>query len=253
MKMIEREQYKKKIKLHKALGAEEFQKVVFKVEQIKFKVLKKVCPNFIKYFDKYCDRYRNKLLRKATSDKDVKEVNRYINFLKMDMRREFNSEQNRNYHMKKEASTDIYKYLVWNKDVHKSSLVKDLVLIPITTAGSIFITPWLTPLLAYEMLSAFINFECINIQNYNICRYKLIEDKLKEREERKIQASIEEYGDVAEILDKKIETSDKLPSMNEIIDSLETKEQAEKLRKIIIQQLQEKNIDKSKLLIRGNK
>jgi hypothetical protein len=252
MERIEREQYKKKIKLYENLGALDFQKVVFAVERLKFKILKKVSPNFITHYDKYCDKLRKKLIKDAKTEEDIRSVNSYINHIKLEMRREFNNEQNKNYHINSNDSTEIIKYLNYNKEVHQSSLVKDLILIPITTVGTIFITPWLTPLLAYEILSAFIDFECINIQNYNICRYKLIEDKLKQREERKIKETIEEYGDVAEIVTEKIETSEKLPSMNEIIDGLETKEQLDKLRKLITKELERKNTDKSKLYVRGN-
>lgn len=252
MESIEREEYKKRMNLYKKLGAEDFQKVVFEVERIKFKLLKKLCPNFIKHYDKYCDGLRNKMIKKAKSEKDIQDVNRCINFYKLEMRREFNKEQNRNYHMNPNDSNEILKYLNWNKEVHQTGLAKDLVLIPLVTAGSIFITPWLTPLLAYELFSAFINFECINIQNYNICRYKLLEDKIKVRQERKVKATMEEYGDVAKIISNKIDTCEKLPSMVEIIESLEDKEQAEKLKRLVLREYKQRQEIKEKQLVRGN-
>lgn len=253
MDIIEIQAYKKKMKTCEQLGAVDFQKVVFEVERIKFKLIKKICPNFIKYYDKYCDNLRNKLVDGVHDTKKIKEINSYINFIKLEMRKELNTEKNRNYHINKNDSEDIYKYLLWNKNVHKKGLIKDLVAIPVTTVGTVVLTPWLTPLLVYEMFSAFINFECINIQNYNICRYKLVEDKLKEREERKLQKNIEEYGEIAKVVTEKIETSEKLPSLKDIIDSLEEKEQVEKLRRIIIRELEERELTNNKTLVRGNK
>ena len=253
MDNIEREEYKRKIKLYKNLGAEDFQKVVFAVERIKFKVLKKICPNFLKHYEKYCDKSRKKQLRKAHTEEEVRSINKYINFLILETRREYNNEQNRNYHMNPNDSEDILKYLNWNKSVHKEGLIKDLVLIPIVATGAVLVTPWLTPLLAYEIISAFINFECINIQNYNICRYKLVEDKIKQREERKVKKHIEEYGDVARVVSEKLETSEKLPSMSEIIDSFTTKEQADKFKEIIKKELQVRNSDKEKTNVKGVK
>lgn len=253
MENIEREEYKRKINLYKKLGAEDFQKVVFAVERIKFKVLKKVCPNFLKHYEKYCEKSRKKQLRNAHTEEEVRSINRYINFLILETRKEYNSEQNRNYHMNPNDSEDILKYLNWNKSVHKEGLIKDLVLIPIVATASVVVTPWLTPLLAYEIVSAFINFECINIQNYNICRYKLVEDKIKQREERKVKKNIEEYGDIARVISDKLETSEKLPTMSEIIDSFTTKEQAEKFKKIITKELQGRNSEKEKINIKGAK
>lgn len=253
MENIERAKYKKRIKVCEMFGAEEFQKVVFAAERIKFKVLKKVSPNFIKHYDKYCDKERNRMIKYAKTEEEIKEINRYTNFNKMLMRREFNSEQNRNYHINSNDLTDIYRYLKMNKKIHVESLIKDIVLIPIVAAGSILITPWLTPLLAYELISAFINIECINIQDYNICRYKLVEDKLKQREERKNNAAIKEYGDIAKVVNEKIETSDKLPSMTEIIDGFESKEQVEKFKRIVLKELKGRNIEEGKVYVRGNK
>ena len=52
----EKEKYNKKIKLYERLGAEKFQNVVFAVEKIKFKIIKKCFPNFLKFYDKQCDK-----------------------------------------------------------------------------------------------------------------------------------------------------------------------------------------------------
>ena len=233
MEKLEREKLKKKMRLYKSLGAEEFQKVVFCVEKIKFKVLKKVCPNFTKYFDKFCNFKRKRAINKANSEEEINKINKIYTFEKIAMRKEFNQEKNRNYHMDSNKPTDIYKYLEWNKDVHKKGLIKDAILIPILTAGTITAIPGALPLLIAELISAGINFECINIQNYNICRYKLAEDIIKRKEEKRINKNIEEYQDAAEVISKTITKKEDLPTMNEIIDNIENRNQLEQLKKLI--------------------
>ena len=117
--MKTREEYKKKIAFCDKLGAKKFQKVVLKAEELKFKVIKKLFPRFIEHYDKYCDRRRDKALKKASTAEEQKRiVNDYRN-QKIAMRRELNREQNRNYHMDENKPTEFLYYLNWNKDVHK--------------------------------------------------------------------------------------------------------------------------------------
>ena len=73
--------YKKKIKKCKMLGALNFQEFVFKTEAIRWKVLKKVCPNFvIKCCDKYYD-YKTEKKLKRTHSNIVKEQIKNDNYL----------------------------------------------------------------------------------------------------------------------------------------------------------------------------
>ena len=44
--------YKRKKELHEKLGALGFREIVFKLERLKFKVMKKICPNFVVYYEK---------------------------------------------------------------------------------------------------------------------------------------------------------------------------------------------------------
>ena len=82
MEKQEREQIKRRIKLSEKLGAVKFQKVVFQVEKIKFKVIKTLCPNFLKYYDSYCDYSKKKQLEKAKTDRQKKEIIERTKFLK---------------------------------------------------------------------------------------------------------------------------------------------------------------------------
>jgi len=239
----------KKLKIYRFLGAEQFQKVVFAVEKIKFKILKNMFPNFIKHYDKFCDKRRDRELEKSNSEEFRKQIIKKYQFSKMAMRKEMNQEQNRNYHMDSKKPTEIYSYLEWNKSVHKRGLIKNAVVLPLSIIGIITGFPFAFPILIYELFSTFINFECINIQNYNICRYKKVENALKRREEKEIQNSIENYGDAAEVIHKSMEETQDLPTFEEIIANIKTPEQARQMRELILCAQQER----AKQSNRGNK
>lgn len=236
-----------KIKLYKMLGAEEFQKVVFAVERLKFKFIKKFCPNFIKYFDKYCDYKQRKALKKAKSEKERKAIIKNIKFSKMAMRKELNIEKNRNYHFDKNKPTEIIEYLKWNKKVHKNGLIKDLILIPILIGGAVVGFAPSIPLLIIELISAGINFECINIQNYNLERIKPLEARLRKREEQIAEKNIENYGAAAEVIHKSIEESEALPTFDEIISNINNPEQLRQMRALF----KEKQEERQKMLVKS--
>lgn len=312
----ERAKQKEELKKYEKYGALKFQQVVFKVEDIKFKVLKKLCPNFIKHFDKYIDRKKRKQIKnikkkaterdrieqehpkllklydkysmskdriksnlkelKTTIRKKVKAANPKIlsfydkyfkiedplkgltpeeqirkikeinKFSKMFMRKEFHQEKNRNYHMDSKKPTEIYKYLEWNKKVHVKGLTKDAVLIPLLTIGAIAGINYLLPILIFELVSAGINFECINIQNYNMCRFKLTEKALKKQEERKTAETIKNHGEASKVIYKSIEKNDDLPSFSEIIENISDKNQLLQLREMIRKSMEERNIEVNK-------
>lgn len=244
MEKDERKSLDRKIKLYEKLGAVKFQKVVFKVEEIKFKLIKKLFPNFITHFDKYCDFKKRRALKKAKSPEERKRIIEETKLSKMAMRKEMNQEKNRNYHMDENNPTEIIKYLKWNKDVHMKSLMKDAVLIPLLVAGTITSIPGALPLLVLELISAGINFECINIQNYNICRYKKIEPILKRREERRHQREIEQFGQAAEVIHHTIEKSETLPSFDEILANVTSVDQLRQMRELFQTKLEEREIVK---------
>ncbi len=234
------EQYKKKIKLYDKLGASKFQKVVFAVERGKFKLIKKVCPNFIKYYDKFVDLQKKISLKFAKTEKEKDQIKRDAKFNKMAMRKEFNLEKNRNYHLDLNRPTEMFKYLEWNKKVHKKGLIKDLIIAPVLLAGTITNVPGCLPLLLLELLSAGVNFECVNIQNYNICRLKLVEKGLKRKEQETEKKKIEMYGDAAEVIYKSVEENENLPTFDQILDKIETKEQLRQMRALFQTSQQER-------------
>lgn len=241
---MKKKSLKEQEKLYEKLGALKFQKVVFKVEEIKFKIIKKLFPNFIKYFDKYCDFKQKQALKRAKTDKEKEKIKRNVKFSKLAMRKELNFERNRNYHIDKNKPTEIMRYLEWNKSVHKKGLIKDGIVIPILIAGVVLQIPGALAILIFELLSAVINFECVNIQNYNICRIKRIEPRLKKIEERRVGEQIEKYGEAAEVIHKSIEQSESLPSFDEILDNIDNVEQLKQMRALFQSAIEERKKQK---------
>ena len=271
----ERIDYDKKIELCKKLGADKFQKVVFKAEELKFKFIRKFIPRYIEHMDKLFDwigkkelesskkslkRYKRikedtiqRLSRTTSEEKKTrikKRANRKLKRIKQRiipaevikknvqsnkilMRKEYYLSQNRNYHMDLDRPTEMLSYLEYNKRVHMNGLKRNAVFLPIFTGLSIAF-PIVTPLAAYELASTFINFQCVNIQNCNIYRYKKREEKFKKVEERRTQTNVRDYGNVSTIVSEKLkEKEDELPTIDEIIESVRNNPEARaELRKM---------------------
>lgn len=244
MKKKDREYYNKKIKLYEMLGAEKFQNIVFKVEELKFKFIKRFFPNFIESYDRYCDIEQEKKLSNAKTEEEKRQIKKEFKMLKMAMRKEINQEKNRNYHMDSNRPTEIIKYLEWNKEVHKHGLIKDIIIAIISTIGVATGFTWLIPILVVSLINGTINFECINIQNCSICKYKKCAGALEKREINKTIHNIDEYGEASDVIAKAIEESENLPSFSEIIDMCNSKEQLEAMKKILNNEIEARKKEK---------
>ena len=227
--------YKKKIELCEKLGANKFQKVVFKVEELKYKVIKKLFPRYIEWYDKLCDRKKKKELKKAKTKEERKKIIDHYRMQKMIMRKEFHREQNRNYHMDPNKPTEILYYLNWNKDIHMKDIIKNAIAIPaLATTAAFGIWPTVViPFLALELGSLFVNFQCVNIQNCNIYRFKQREETMKKLEERRNKRNIEQYSEAGSLVTRTMEKTEDIPSLSQIIDSIQTKEELEQFRKLV--------------------
>ena len=229
------EDYKKKIELCEKLGANKFQKVVFKVEELKYKFIKTFLPNYTKWYDKLCDRQKRKDLKKVKTPEEKQQIIEHYRRQKMLMRKELNREQNRNYHMDMNKPTEMLHYLEWNKDVHMKGIIKNAIAIPCLAVATAF-GLWPTviiPFLALEVGSLFVNFQCVNIQNCNIYRYKLREEQLRRLEERRTKRNVEQYSEAGEAVSRCLEKTEDIPTFTQIIDSIQTKEELEQLRKLV--------------------
>ena len=232
--------YKKKIERCKKLGAEKFQKAVFALERLKFKVLKKYFPNYLKNYESKCDRMCKKDLKKARTEEERELIIAHYREQKLLNRKEMNTEKNRNYHMDNIRPTQTVKYLEWNKDVHRTNLIMDLVTLPVFIGLAVAGVGLAIPLIAGNLVSSFINFQCINLQNYNIFRFKAHEEVLKKREQRKVSQREEEFSQAYEVINSAVKESSKdspsIPSIEEVINNIKNKEQLAQFRNMILQE-----------------
>ena len=125
-------------------------------------------------------------------------------------------------------------------------MVKNAIAIAVLTLiTSIGLTPAVTvPLLIAELGSLFINFQCVNLQNYNIYRYKEKEEETKKKEEIRSKENIERYSKAGEVVSRSMEKTEDIPSLSQIIESVKTKEELEQL-KVLVRETMKSNQEQS--------
>ena len=157
-----------KKKLYEFFGAKKFKKVVLKVEKVKWKIIKKILPNYLKGMEKQFRIQRDKLLKKAKTEEERKNIINAYKSNVMLMRKEYNTEQNANYHFDLTNPDKIKDYLINNKNIHMNWLKVDAFLAPILVSLLTLGNTWTIPFIVIVALEAIKNFECINLQNYSI-------------------------------------------------------------------------------------
>lgn len=239
-----KDDYTKKIKRCKRLGAERFQKIVFTVERIKFKIIKKYFPNYLKNYESYCDKRCKKDLKRASNEKEREAIITHYREQKLLNRKEINTKKNRNYHLDNIRPSDTIRYLKWNKKIHQKALTRDIVLFPIFTGLALAGLEVFVPLVIGNLLSSYINFQCVNLQDYNIYRFKKHEAALNRIEKRKVAEREESFSKAAEVINQAVKGTSKetpeIPSIDEVIGKVENKEQLTQFRNMIIQAQKER-------------
>ena len=232
----------KRMEICKKLGAVQFKKIVFIVEKTKFKVLKKLVPNYLKYFDKHVDKLTKKRLKEAKTEEEKQIIIYKSKIDKMQERREFYQEENRNYHIRKENPTQIIKYLELNKKIHKNGLVGNAIFGLLTIPGLIFGSKLALIFLVFEIIEAIINFECINLQNYNIYRLTKVKDKIEKKEKAKIERDSVLYKEISEDIHKVVMEKDEIPTIDDILACADTPEKLEQLKQLLAKTKSQRNI-----------
>ena len=240
--MDENKDLNKKMEICKKLGAVQFKKIVFIVEKIKFKALKKLVPNYLKYFDKHVDKLTKKRLKEAKTEEEKQIIIYKSKIDKMQERREFYQEENRNYHIRKENPTQIIKYLELNKKIHKNGLVGNAIFGLLTIPGLIFESKLALIFLVFEIIEAIINFECINLQNYNIYRLTKVKDKIEKKEKAKIERDSVLYKEISEDIHKVVMEKDEIPTIDDILACADTPEKLEQLKQLLAKTKSQRNI-----------
>ena len=225
--------YKKQQELCKKLGAERFRKIVLKIEKTKFKLEKRLFPNILTRYEKRLDKMKNKELKKATTEEQKQEILTKYKSIKMFVRKQYHNNENANYHMSSLRPTQMYEFAKWNKDIHIRSMKKDII-VAASSIGLSFINPFFLIVLPYELLSMFIDFQCINLQNYTMSRMEEKEEIIKKMEERKLRSEIKNHGEAAKVISKTIEESVDVPEPDQIIDNIENIEQLKQIKEMLL-------------------
>ena len=253
--METREELKKKIALCDKLGAKRFQKVVLKAEELKFRFLKDIFPSLPEKYEKHLKRKRDKELSKATSDEEREKIIENYHKLLLEWKKEIKREKNRNYHMDENAPTEILQYLEWNKQVHKKGLITNAAVITgaaillgaepmlaealieqapeISTLISTHLTPIALSAIGLESIGAFVNFQCMNLQNSHIYRFKIMKERLEKKEQRRNDDLVSKYGALAPVYRRCREKSIELPTIQDLINSCETPEELQQLKQMV--------------------
>lgn len=223
-----------KIKIYTLLGAEIFQKVVFKVEKIKYIILENIFPNSYDFLERISDKsYNREQKNKHYEDPEMKRE--YI-MQKLKYRKELVTSQNRNYHYNPERPTECIGYLKKNKEIHQKGIVSNILLLLAIFIASNLLTsiPAIYIIIGYifEMISLFINFECINLQNYNLERLENTRTLalLKKQEEKRVTCDLNDYRECSKVVSSKLMSTTKVPSIGEVTNEIKTSKEAEQLR-----------------------
>lgn len=286
--MIEKEE------LYRRLGAEKFQKIVFWIEKAKYYIIDTCFPEIDKWTEKRWDRYLKRqqnylkwkkeskgyqkvqkvgaLLRqkmhlpekpKEESPLDEKELKRQVQREKMLFRKERIRRQNRNYHQDRNHPTQIISYLENNKKIHLTGMIKDgvLILCSVTSVLLLGTTPLGILFLIVGSVLLAVDFECVNLQNYNLCRLskEKVKKRLEKEENRRTDENFQKLSEVINSVAELVQEKESLPTVDEVVDQVQTKEEIEQLLTYAIEELQylqslkgssqkEQNIPKQKKL-----
>ena len=240
---------KKELEIYEILGARLFQKVVLKVEKIKYKILRPFAKWVIKYYDKQVDKKVYRLLKKIKDESKRKNIILYYQKEKLLFHKEITLQQNRNYHLDMMNPNQTLAYLKMNKQIHQKGVIANLFQI-LLSMGIMVIFSGIISLgasiyLVMQGIALIINFECINLQNYNIKRLEMKMTQLEKIKNHKLKRKNDEYGKVIEILAPLLERSVELPTKEDIISEITTLEQLKQMKNMI-EELQQQNIPKSK-------
>lgn len=225
------------LKINEVLGAKIFQKCVFKVEDVKYSVIDKFFPNLaVKYEEKMSCQLEEALKDVNTEEQRQEVINNYRDKV-LTLKRELNGRKNRNYHISVDNPSKFVKYLNYNKSIHLKALVRNGVVFLITTTGIVLgneiIQPFAYAWFGYNCISTFINFQCVNLQNYNLKRFNNSMEKLEMIAKKKQDRDIKCYGEISKVISEQFQATDKIPDTDDIVQQITTKTQLEQMRKLL--------------------
>lgn len=233
---MKKEKISKKEKIHILLGAKQFKKVVLGVEKTKWKIIKTFFPNYLKNTEKRLRKQRDKELENATSEQESIIIKNNYKKLLMLAKKEYNTEQNINYHVDILEPSKAIEWLKVNKDIHKRSIKFCLPLIAVETIMLALGFNWIIPLLVLGGVWVIKDLECINLQDYNIIQVEKKIDLLDKYSQRTVKNREKKYGEAQKEIAKKLGEGEELPSIKEMIDSMDSPEKLEQFKRLILEE-----------------
>lgn len=230
----------KNMKVCELLGAKQFQKLVFILERLKYQIIDKCFPNIQEWYDKYNERSLGRKLSRCNEFEQKQIIDEY-RFAKLLFKKELIYKQNQNYHMDLENPTNFCNYLRFNKKIHIEGLKSNILFIMGAIIFKLVINnPVIDMILMCNLISMIINFECINLQNYNLCRLENAQMKtFLERREKKIKEDkVKRYGEGFRVIGKTFQEVDDIPMISDVLENVKTNEEKQQLLLYLKRQLE---------------
>lgn len=239
---------KDSLKIYELLGANFFQKIVLKVEKIKFIIIDKFFHNSQQSYEKYCDIKCRRDCRKASNDQEKQIIINNYKLEKLKYRKELVTKKNRNYHLDLNKPEETLAYLNLNKKIHIKGLKKDigliigallLLLVPNKIIFSIAISS-----IILNSIFLLIDFQCVNLQNYNIKRLEINKHRLEKIANKRQERNIKKYGKAANVIATELAKNDTIPTPNEIVSNANNLEELKQMKSLLLTYI--KNDDRIK-------
>lgn len=229
---------KDSLKIYELLGATLFQKIVLKVEKIKFIIIDKFFHNSQQSYEKYCDIKCQHDCKKASNNEEKQLIINNYKFEKLKYRKELITKKNRNYHLDLNNPEETLSYLKLNKKIHIKGLKKDIGLLIGSLLLLVFpnqiILSIATGSIILNTIFLLIDFQCINLQNYNIKRLEINQQKLEKLSNKRRERNIKKYGEAAKVIATELTKTDTIPTPDEIVSKAKTMEELKQMKSLLL-------------------
>lgn len=124
-----------------------------------------------------------------------------------------------------------------NKKIHKKGMIRDIIIILVSLIVTLLTTgtPMIIALgtLTINCLYLLIDFECFNLQNYNLKRLKINKNKIEKLAQKRQDRNIKKYGKAASIIANELSKTDTIPKPKDIISKIDDLEQLKQMRTLL--------------------
>ena len=161
----------------------------------------------------------------------------------MKFRKEMVNKEIPNYHLNIEDIDQTLSFLEVNKKIHVRGIKKDALKTLLCGTMTLLIEYPLVRnssaiLMALGITGLFINFQCVNLQNYNIKRIGNNYERLKKLEARSLKKHTQEYTSASSFIAPLLNGTLSIPTTSDIITALPSEEEASNLQKMVQREIE---------------